>query len=304
MTATEILERLQRYNGEFPKEAVQAAIKQRETIVPLLLEALEAAAQDPSSIFDYQDRELIHYSMFLLAQFRETRALRPLCQFLSADPIKLDAYLGQTITEYLHRILANLIDLDVEPIQKLIENPDVEPWVRGAALESLAVLVRQGRLDREVVQEYIHILMSGRLPRESHPLWYALMIVVLELRFSEFAWSLMQAVSDGRVDSWFDPSEDLERLRNEESSNESWLYWQTIEDTVAEMSWWSAFNPELGDSDEAWNEGEIQPISVLERWLSRLDLESVPHVRSADKIGRNDPCPCGSGKKAKKCCHP
>jgi uncharacterized protein len=28
---------------------------------------------------------------------------------------------------------------------------------------------------------------------------------------------------------------------------------------------------------------------------------SVPH-RSASKLGRNDPCPCGSGKKFKKCC--
>jgi preprotein translocase subunit SecA len=25
-------------------------------------------------------------------------------------------------------------------------------------------------------------------------------------------------------------------------------------------------------------------------------------VRSGDKVGRNDPCPCGSGKKYKKCC--
>lgn len=25
-------------------------------------------------------------------------------------------------------------------------------------------------------------------------------------------------------------------------------------------------------------------------------------VRSAPKVGRNDPCPCGSGKKHKKCC--
>jgi preprotein translocase subunit SecA len=25
-------------------------------------------------------------------------------------------------------------------------------------------------------------------------------------------------------------------------------------------------------------------------------------VRSEEKIGRNDPCPCGSGKKYKKCC--
>ena len=26
------------------------------------------------------------------------------------------------------------------------------------------------------------------------------------------------------------------------------------------------------------------------------------YVRSGPKIGRNDPCPCGSGKKHKKCC--
>ena len=27
-----------------------------------------------------------------------------------------------------------------------------------------------------------------------------------------------------------------------------------------------------------------------------------PIVNSSPKIGRNDPCPCGSGKKYKKCC--
>ena len=27
-----------------------------------------------------------------------------------------------------------------------------------------------------------------------------------------------------------------------------------------------------------------------------------PYVRSSPKVGRNDPCPCGSGKKYKKCC--
>ncbi|MBQ1354769.1 MAG: SEC-C domain-containing protein, partial [Ruminococcus sp.] len=25
-------------------------------------------------------------------------------------------------------------------------------------------------------------------------------------------------------------------------------------------------------------------------------------VRKGKKVGRNDPCPCGSGKKYKKCC--
>jgi len=35
------------------------------------------------------------------------------------------------------------------------------------------------------------------------------------------------------------------------------------------------------------------------------DLEKLlnpPQVVKSEKIGRNDPCPCGSGKKYKKCC--
>ena len=28
----------------------------------------------------------------------------------------------------------------------------------------------------------------------------------------------------------------------------------------------------------------------------------APYVRKGAKIGRNDPCPCGSGKKYKNCC--
>jgi preprotein translocase subunit SecA len=30
--------------------------------------------------------------------------------------------------------------------------------------------------------------------------------------------------------------------------------------------------------------------------------EKKPEQRRRDKVGRNDPCPCGSGKKYKKCC--
>ncbi len=36
--------------------------------------------------------------------------------------------------------------------------------------------------------------------------------------------------------------------------------------------------------------------------LAEPSAPAMPMVRSAPKIGRNDPCPCGSGKKYKKCC--
>jgi hypothetical protein len=41
--------------------------------------------------------------------------------------------------------------------------------------------------------------------------------------------------------------------------------------------------PDLDDFDDGW-------------------AHDLPMVRKSSKIGRNDPCPCGSGKKYKKCC--
>jgi preprotein translocase subunit SecA len=41
----------------------------------------------------------------------------------------------------------------------------------------------------------------------------------------------------------------------------------------------------------------------IARFAGAGDQAPVQTVRRAsDKIGRNDPCPCGSGKKYKKCC--
>ena len=41
----------------------------------------------------------------------------------------------------------------------------------------------------------------------------------------------------------------------------------------------------------------------LEYSYNHTDLEvDHPHQRKDQKIGRNDPCHCGSGRKYKKCC--
>ncbi len=42
--------------------------------------------------------------------------------------------------------------------------------------------------------------------------------------------------------------------------------------------------------DDAWYFVEGEPVTTK------------PYVREEPKVGRNDPCPCGSGRKFKKCC--
>jgi preprotein translocase subunit SecA len=41
---------------------------------------------------------------------------------------------------------------------------------------------------------------------------------------------------------------------------------------------------------------------VLNRVAAGGDQPPKPVTREEDKVGRNDPCPCGSGQKYKKCC--
>ena len=65
-----------------------------------------------------------------------------------------------------------------------------------------------------------------------------------------------------------------------------------ITDTIAELSTWYCFS-------KAYLEGE--------RKRERLGIGGtfagdLPFV--GRNVGRNDPCPCGSGRKFKKCCLP
>ena len=45
--------------------------------------------------------------------------------------------------------------------------------------------------------------------------------------------------------------------------------------------------------------GKMQAVDVAE---FMRQMRTKPVVRDYKKVGRNDPCPCGSGKKYKNCC--
>ena len=44
-----------------------------------------------------------------------------------------------------------------------------------------------------------------------------------------------------------------------------------------------------------------ESFELFSEMLDRIKSEVVPMVNDGPKVGRNDPCPCGSGKKYKHC---
>ncbi|MBK9608809.1 MAG: UPF0149 family protein [Betaproteobacteria bacterium] len=75
-----------------------------------------------------------------------------------------------------------------------------------------------------------------------------------------------------------------------------------LEDDDAER-WIAEIVPALAKIHAHWADARAaQPGRVPE---AAYDVGGAPHepaMRTAPKVGRNDPCPCGSGKKYKKCC--
>jgi uncharacterized protein YchJ len=48
--------------------------------------------------------------------------------------------------------------------------------------------------------------------------------------------------------------------------------------------------------------GDVTTLAEPQDDYEYLHTGNESYVRSCEKVGRNDPCPCGSGKKYKKCC--
>lgn len=64
------------------------------------------------------------------------------------------------------------------------------------------------------------------------------------------------------------------------------------------------FSAHFTENDQAGVMHEKSEFELIDgRWLFTRTLRQGPApMVAAAKVGRNDPCPCGSGKKYKKCC--
>lgn len=65
---------------------------------------------------------------------------------------------------------------------------------------------------------------------------------------------------------------------------------------------WTFYLPkQIAARTQRWAEEDARKNKIAQESTYDYDLDE-PYVRAETKVGRNDPCPCGSGKKYKKCC--
>jgi hypothetical protein len=297
MEIQELIARLNRHRGSFPADLVAEAIARREETVPVLLQILEDIVQNPEPWLADESRMDHIYALYLLALFRETRAYHLVLQIFSRPGEFSFDLAGDVVTQDLGRILPSICGGDLSGMVALIENEQANEYVRAVAMDGIAALVTIGQKTREEVMAYF-LQLFQRLKRTPGSQWDGLANVCADLWPQEAMKDLLRAYDDGLIDPHHICWEDVEDALawGKEAAMKHALYRDPlISDLPKDMGWMQCFRS-AGKADEP----DKQYMDMLD--LFSVDDSIVPVRRPAPKIGRNELCPCGSGKKFKKCC--
>jgi uncharacterized protein len=254
----------------------------------------------------------LFFVIYLLAEKGEKRAFRALCSLIrDAEAIK--AILGDGITEDLNRILIAMFDGSEDALKAVIEDTDADEFVRSGALEAMAYLTRSGHFDDGKMRAYLRHLFDEMGPRESCFVWVGWLNAVSLLGYDDLAAQAEEICErefvepvEMNIDHF---REDLRRTLGDPERMAGFERHRIrpYTDAIGSLSRWHYFSDRY-KADRAGRALEGEDDEEFTDFDPDLDLPlldiPLPHVNPLRHIGRNDPCPCGSGKKFKKCCLP
>lgn len=275
----------------FPEEEFRILSENPTEAIPYLRAAIEKAIEERENLdAEYQ---LHFYAFYLLAQFQDREFFPKIMEFVSLPGDVLSSLIGDAITSGLAEVLYHTYNGDLALLKRSIMNPDIDEFVRDGMMSVLRELYMEGRLEKEEWQAFIRKVVHGEV--ELGDFFYAeVASTICRCRFiemlSEIRYLLEQDKIDlsvvGRYDSYVDLM--FEYRDYKENFHEKPL---NAADVLRKWAMFSETNREPQLSKEQ-----------VEKLFQKIEKEYGKSGTRSIKVGRNDPCPCGSGRKYKHCC--
>lgn len=294
MSPEEILAELSAVTVTVPAAALRAAVEHQEALTEPLLDALRRFVENtrnPAATCDEQHDALADMAMYLLPKFREVRAFPLFAELCSLPEERGDYWLGDLLPQDFPSFLASTCGGDPAGAQRLAASDDLPLYARWTALDALLVLVACGAWPRQAMIDWLGALWPRWQANGPDADYTPLVNTACTLAASELLPLVREAYARGQVDPHYDRLESIEdRCARAFSPDEDIPAGRRmVEDPATQMEWQRRFHPSPEDmDDDAFDDEDF--------------LVEEPYVRPFPKVGRNDPCPCGSGKKYKKCC--
>ena len=289
----------------FPEQELCYLLAHQEEATPLLLQEVDDAISRHEQVpTDY----MLHlYALYVLAHFRCEELFPKLIALLKLPGDAQSNLVGSDcITGYgLPNIIASTFNGDFSLLTVVIEDQAAYDYARTCALSSITPLVLLGKLKRETAIHYLTELTQTKLDNKQWSLWTALVEITMDLYLEELKPVMIEAFSKGIVDGYctqeelinhFDAREEKKKWHDERMERSYHFI-----DAINDMKWWACFQSKatLKKRSDALTRNLAR--SMQHKRLTDSTYQHAPVVREK-KIGRNESCHCGSGKKYKKCC--
>ena len=227
------------------------------------------------------DDRAFFFALHLCAARGETRLHAPLCGLL-LDGEATDELLGDAVTETLRGLLISTFDGDLAPMQAVVEAASSDAFAAEAALLAIAYLGWAGRLPRAGVEAYLRQVFD-KIPREPDVMWVGFVTAVAALGLKALVPQVETVFAEGGV------ARDVMRLSD---------FRQDLADALADPARPIVFDAlRIGPLADA-----VETLSAWHSFAAGPRRRAGTVLNPMRDVGRNDPCPCGSGKKFKKCC--
>jgi hypothetical protein len=294
-----IVERLTRIQPKFPADEVALAAAHWDEVAPHLNEELERVAVDPSAAC--QPGYMLHlFAMFLAAEQRDVRAHAAIAQIARLPDEVLDDLLGDLLADGVGRCLASTCGGDETAIRALIEDEGASIWARYAGFEALATRVLDGDVPQTHLLDYLASLGAAEEARldanreRSPDFLTGIVNIALDVGAAPMLADIRRWFAKDLID---ETVVDLDFVEHHARDDQDTLVrlgtgYRYVRSAIDEMKSW------------AWDtRSRPVPPPHADPYVNRYgEPAQAPLVHAAPKVGRNAPCPCGSGKKYKKCC--
>ena len=274
-----------------PAMSLAAAEKHQEQMVEPFLQVVERALANPGAV-SRADALLIPYALVFLGKWREPRALPLVIRWLAMSAEARLDLAPDYVEKGGARLLAATCDGNLEPIKHLIHDQAANILSRGQAMVALAVLVGWKERPQPEIAEYFAWLAREGLPRERSVLWDSLAGCCVDIEALDVFDDLRRAINEQLINPVYLTPDELARV--------------TASPPGQQLEWFRRRNPPLDNIaiETGWTGLEARSNDSADGVITPLaDDQGIPQPYLAPtKTGRNDPCPCGSGKKFKKCC--
>ena len=263
-----------------PAEALEEAVRRPQMVADAVLRAVERAASGEA--LATRDQNLLFWGIHLLGAARDPRLHEPLLRLLRRPAEAIGELIGDAVGTTLPRIFAGSFGGDATALEEALLDREADEFVRWNLFGAYAFLVFDGRIPRERAEDLLVRFDEARPARAGDSAWTGWQEAIALLGFS----ALVPRVEAARADA---------RLLEDEQDPD-WFE-LTLDEAVAKPDDPARFQErELGYIEDLVGELEAALESDEEPEPDEPVHNPLRHV------GRNDPCPCGSGKKYKKCC--